>query len=374
MPEDNKNIQPPIDSPTQNYSPPEKLPFWRASLVKALRGTIGLLENTAVKLENESSPSSEDKPGFLQKLQQVWTGILGKIRLILPARFSAKLSDTALTGIISGVTIMIFLITSNIFDSKPSQVAIIPPDNEIPAPVSATEAESIELGEQEIPSVIEKTPAQQKETASLPVEEDTIKEDKSEIPAVIESQNTITQQEEVTSLPIEEDEIIIPPVTEEKTISQQEEEITLKTEDEIIIPPVTEEETISQPEETTVPQEELEETSPPRLLTPEETLIAAIQNQVGEISFTSKEDKSGNRTFAGIIESIKANFLNSNLTIKISNEWYRLDKSQQDNLTAQILQRSQELDFTHLEITDLQGKLIARNPVVGTEMIIFKRK
>ena len=100
MSEDNKNIQPPADSPTQNSSSPEKLPFWKASLVKALRGTIGLLETTAVQLETKPSPSSEKKPGFLQKLQQIWIGILGKIRLILPARFSAKLSDTALTGII----------------------------------------------------------------------------------------------------------------------------------------------------------------------------------------------------------------------------------------------------------------------------------
>ena len=372
MSEDNQNIQPPTDSPTQNSSSPEKLSFWRASLVKALRGTIGLLENTAVKLETEPSPSSEEKPDFLQKLPQLWNSILGKIRLILPARFSAKLSDTALTGIISGLIVMVFLITSNVFNSKPSQVAIVPPDSELTPTASITETESIELEEEKIPSVIEETPAQQEETASLTVEEEeefplsteeTINEDKQEISPIIESQETIYQQEEETTLPTES-EVIIPPVIEEETISKAE-EITTPTEYEIEIPPVIEE---------TAPTEELAEISPPRLLTPEETLIAAIQNQVGEISFTSKEDKSVNRTFSGIIESIKANFSNSNLTIKISNEWFSLEKSQQDNLAAQILQRSQELDFTHLEITDLQGKLIARNPVVGTEMIIFKRK
>ena len=138
MSEDNKNIQPPTDSSTQNSSP-EKLPFWRASLVKALRGTIGLLENTAVKLETKSSLSSEEKPGFLQKLQGFWSSVLGNIRLILPARFSAKLSDTSLTGIISGLIVMVFLITSNIFDSKPSQVTIVTPDNEIPSKVSINE-------------------------------------------------------------------------------------------------------------------------------------------------------------------------------------------------------------------------------------------
>lgn len=368
MSKDNQNIQPPSDSSTQQSSSPEKLPFWRTLLVKALRGTIGLLETTAVKLETEPSPSSEDKPGFLQKLPQLWTSILGKIRLILPARFSAKLSDTALTGIISGLIVMVFLITSNVFDSKPSQVAIVPPDNEIPATVSTTETETIESEEQEIPSVIEKEiPAQQpidslpdeeEQEIYLPTEDETINdEDKQEIPAIIKSKEEATLSAE--------NEVEIPPVIEEETIAQPA-ETTLPLEDEIEIPPVIQEEI--------PPQQELEETSSPRLLTPEETLIAAIQNQVGEITFNSKEDKSGNQTFSEIIESIKANFLNSNLTIKINNEWYSLKKSQQDNLAAQILQRSQELDFTHLEITDLQGKLIARNPVVGNNMIIFKRK
>lgn len=396
MSKDNQNIQPPSDSSTQQSSSPEKLPFWRELLVKALRGTIGLLETTAVKLETEPSPSSEDKPGFLQKLPQLWNSFLGKIRLILPARFSAKLSDTALTGIISGLIVMVFLITSNVFDSKPSQVAIVAPDNEIPLTISTAETESVELEEQEIPSIIkEEIPVQQpidsfldeeEQEVSLPTEEESINdEDKQEIPEIIESEETILQEEETASLPVE-DKVIIPPVTEEETINQPEEttltpenkieilpviqeKTTVATEEEIKIPPVIQEET-----EETAPQEEIEETSPPRLLTPEETLIAAIQNQVGEISFNSKEDKSGNQTFSEIIESIKANFLNSNLTIKINNEWYSLEKSQQDNLAAQILQRSQELDFTHLEITDLQGKLIARNPVVGNNMIIFKRK
>jgi hypothetical protein len=100
-------------------------------------------------------------------------------------------------------------------------------------------------------------------------------------------------------------------------------------------------------------------------LTPEQTLIAAIENQVAEIS---------DRFASGLIKSIQANFRNSNLTLKISDDWYTLEESQQNKLAAEILQRSQELDFTHLEILDSQNRLIARNPVVGTEMVIFKRQ
>ncbi|MDB9447464.1 hypothetical protein [Anabaena sp. CS-542/02] len=98
-------------------------------------------------------------------------------------------------------------------------------------------------------------------------------------------------------------------------------------------------------------------------LTPEETLIAAIKNQVAEIS---------DRFASGLIQSIQANFRTSNLTVKINDDWYTLRESEQKQLAGEILQRSQELDFTHLEITDSQDKLIARNPVVGNEIIIFQ--
>ena len=347
MSQENKNTQPP--------SSPEKVPFWKALLIKVLRGTSGVLETTAIKLETEPFPDTVEKLGFLQKLQQIWISLLGKIRLIIPAQFSAKLSDTALSGIIGGLVVMIFLITSNVFDSKPSQVATVSSNTEIPQVVSTTEPESI------VPS---------KETVSAPSEEET--------PPVIEKQATSVPPEETASEP----EIEIPPATEkqttslpseEETVSEQKQEIPLPTQEEtepkpkVEIPPLIEQ----TPQEETVSKPEIE--TPPTPLTPEETLIAAIQNQVGEISLNLKSSSS-QRTFSEIIESIQANFLNSNLTIKINNNWYSLQKKQQDKLAAEILQRSQELDFTHLEITDLQGKLIARNPVVGTEMIIFKRK
>ena len=100
------------------------------------------------------------------------------------------------------------------------------------------------------------------------------------------------------------------------------------------------------------------------VLTPEQTLIAAIEDQVAEIS---------DRFALGLIESIQANFRTSSLAIKISDEWYGLEKKQQNKLAADMWKRSQELDFTHVEIFDSQNRLVARNPVVGTQMIIFAR-
>jgi hypothetical protein len=110
---------------------------------------------------------------------------------------------------------------------------------------------------------------------------------------------------------------------------------------------------------------------PVRNLTSEQALIAAVENQFSEISIPLKSSESENIS-SKLIKSIQANFRTGDLTIKINDVWYNLEKSQQKKLAAEILQRSQELDFSHLEIIDSQNKLVARSPVVGNEMVIFK--
>ncbi len=127
-------------------------------------------------------------------------------------------------------------------------------------------------------------------------------------------------------------------------------------------------ETIETPPELTAPQppQPVEVApSPQPELTPEQSLVASIQQQVAELS-----DRYGK----GLIQSIEANFLASRLIVKVSDGWYTLEESQQDKLADDILRRSREMDFSKLEITDLEGTLLARNPVVGTNMVILKRQ
>ena len=353
MSQENKNIQPSSNSQTQQSSSPNKPPFWKFSFINALQRTIARFKTSVVNLETESPPSREKQSGFLQKLQQLWSGILGKIRLILPAKFSAKLSDTTLTGTIAGITIMVFLITSNFLNPNSSQVATLPPDTEIAPVVSTTNPEPIasEVSSQqepvtlpskeEIPPIIEQKAASVEITTSLNAQQQTITEELEVIPAKIEQK--AASQEFTTSLSSEED-----------NVSDGKEKIPSL--------------------EVTSAQEELETIPTPTPLTPEETLLAAIQNQLAEITVISNDSNSEENTFSGIIESIQANFLESNITVIIENYWYTLSSKQQNELAAEIQQRSQDLDFTHLEITDLQGNLLARNPVIGTNMVIFKRR
>lgn len=126
--------------------------------------------------------------------------------------------------------------------------------------------------------------------------------------------------------------------------------------------------TIEAPAELKAPEppQPVEIEAPPAPeLTPEQSLIAGIQNQVAEIT-----DKYGN----GLIQSIEANFEASRLLIKVNNGWYDLKESQQNNLADEILRRSNDLDFSRLQITDAKGTLLARSPVVGSKMVILKRQ
>jgi len=244
--------------------------------ITALRGTIQVLEGVLVRLEAENTAgtlppdATGETPSLLEKLQLGWSGVLAKIRSLLPGLSS--LSNTALTGILAGIAIIVVWTTSTLLPGKPAEVAVPPPE-----PVASSEP---------VPSP------------------------------------NITTPPELTAPAAPQPIEVIP----------------------------------SPPVPTPTPTVEL---------TPEQTLIAGIENQVTEIT-----DHYAN----GLIQSIQANFQASRLTIKVSDNWYKLKQSQQNKLVAQTLERSKELDFTHLEITDPQGTLLARSPVVGNDMVILKRQ
>jgi hypothetical protein len=257
-------------------------PIWKTTIIQVLRGTIGVLETTVVKLETETPNDTQKKTNFLSR----WDGFLRTFRLFLPSSISNNVSDMVLTVIFAVIFVVTIGITGFLLIPKSStQVAIVPPVEEV--------------------------------TATTPI---------------------VTP--EPTPTPI---------VTPEPTLT----------------PIVT-------PEPTPTPIVEL---------TPEQVLLAAIENQfmapgllrkLSEISVLVKNTKDKN-LISQLIKPLKANFRTSDLTIKVGDIWYKLAKSEQDKLAGEILKRSQELNFIHLEVVDFQEKLIARSPVVGKEMIIFKR-
>ena len=112
--------------------------------------------------------------------------------------------------------------------------------------------------------------------------------------------------------------------------------------------------------------EELEPKEPPAeqpsKLTPEQSLIAAIQEQVAQLT-SQYEDN--------LLLTVKANFLSSTLQVSVSDDWYVLKRSRQQKIANKMLARSRKLDFKKLLIVDGEGVILARSPVLGKEMLLF---
>jgi hypothetical protein len=272
-------------------------PIWKTAIIQVLRGTIGVLETTVVKLETETpKDTSGKKINFLSR----WDGFLRTFRLFLPSSISNNVSDSLLTGIFAVIFLVTIGITIFLFIPKSTQVAVVPPVEEVIPPKPVIEPE------------LKATPVLEPEPKPTPVLEP-------------EPKPTPVLEPEPKPTPVLEPEPKPTPVLE---------------------------------------------------LTPEASLLVAIENQFSEISVFVKNTKDKNKDkniVSQLIKPLVANFRTGDLTLKISDIWYSLEKSQQDKLAADILQRSQELNFTHLKIVDSQEKIIARSPVVGNEMIIFQR-
>ncbi|MBL1211220.1 hypothetical protein [Geminocystis sp. GBBB08] len=97
-------------------------------------------------------------------------------------------------------------------------------------------------------------------------------------------------------------------------------------------------------------------------LTPKESLLKNIENQISII--TNKYEKK-------LIIKIEANFNQNILIITLSQDWYNLNNSQQNSLVKDIFNKVKSLNFYKFNIQDAQGKLLARNAVVGNEFIII---
>ncbi len=181
-----------------------------------------------------------------------------------------------------------------------------------------------------------------------------------QIPSVSPPEPTLSSQP--IELAPEIAEVIESPVAETplEEIPPENPEITPPSQPENTVPVPSEEE---EPETPEVSPPVENPAPPPPVLTPEQQLILTIQNQIS--AFTRQYEE-------GLINSLQADFLNSILMVKVDQRWYDLPMDRQKNLADDMLKRASSLDFSRLEITDLEGNLLARNAVVGNNMVIIK--
>lgn len=301
--------QPETPSPTPQPSPKPSLSFPRTQTIKFLRAIIGLLEQTIEKLETSPEPATEAEArvGILRW----WDVLLNRIRSFLPATLNQKLSDLALSGILTGVVVVVLGVVVAILPSQPPEVAEVPP------------SPPVEVVKQ--PSPVEVSPPVEEIEPTPPIAEP--------IPPMIEE----PEEPPVTVLPSPTPK----PTPTPKNITPP--ELTAPK------PPV--------PVKIAPP--------PAPMLTPEQRLIATIQEQVATVTQEYAD---------GLISSLQADFAQSLLVVRVSPDWYTLASQRQNQLADEMLKQAKNLDFARLEITDPQGALVARSPVVGDNMIIVKRQ
>ncbi|MFQ4140398.1 hypothetical protein PGN35_029195 [Nodosilinea sp. PGN35] len=98
--------------------------------------------------------------------------------------------------------------------------------------------------------------------------------------------------------------------------------------------------------------------------TAEQTLIADIQTRVSRIS----------RSYgAGLIQSVEVNLPGNTLGVNVAEAWYGLLSDQQNEIAQDIYAQAQGLQFGTLQLRDPAGVVVARNPVVGSNMVILRR-
>lgn len=97
--------------------------------------------------------------------------------------------------------------------------------------------------------------------------------------------------------------------------------------------------------------------------TPEQTLIAAIKTKITKLTqdYPTK-----------LIDSAKVDLSQNCLLVNVTDEWYELSESSQNKVANEMLNRSRSLSFDQLELKDRTGTLVARNPVIGEQIIILE--
>jgi hypothetical protein len=99
--------------------------------------------------------------------------------------------------------------------------------------------------------------------------------------------------------------------------------------------------------------------------TPEQNFIAVLETKLGELAQDYPSE---------FIKNIQVNLPESSLLVEVTDNWYELDELRQNSLGNEILQRSRGLSFKKLELKDRLGTLLARNPIIGDNIIILQPK
>ncbi|MGC8452985.1 MAG: hypothetical protein ACL9RN_08205 [Cylindrospermopsis raciborskii] len=290
----------------------KKPPFWKILIIQVLRGTIGILERMVTRLETSST--TPEKGGLLLWVVRKWDGFLRGFRLFLPSKVANNVSDGFLTLIFAFLAVLAIGVTAT---SLISQIGS--------QPVTDSTVEG-------------KTQPQ----LSQPVTDSTVEG---------KTQPQLSQ-----------------PVTDSTVEGKTQPQLSQPPTDSMV-------EGKTQPQLSQPPTDSiLKSKSAIEIveLIPQQEVTGFIEKKLKAVTATSIITKDKQKTELELVQSIKTNFRISEIVIKITEDWYKLESSQQEKLAAQILKSCQEMDLIHVKILNTRNQLIARSPVIGTKMVFFQ--
>ena len=286
----------------------------------------------------------------LTPFRKFWRRLLLTVRSLLPKQLR-EVSDRNLGLVLSAVVVVGIWVTVGGIGSKPSEmperaIAQVPPDLPTQPEIAQPEPEATPTAPQ-LPDVVEITPE-----IEPPVKLEVEPEIAPDVLADLEAELGVESEEELAELGAE---------------ASKGESSAGADSNEQGAAAVPDGNGDRDGDETTVAETNAE-TKPPVLeMTPEQSLIAAIQDQVVDTA-----QRYGD---SGIVRSIQADFRRGRLLVRIeSDQWFGLNPVEQDRMAADLFGRSLDLDFNKLEITTVDGGLLARSPVVGDTMVILQRQ
>ena len=97
--------------------------------------------------------------------------------------------------------------------------------------------------------------------------------------------------------------------------------------------------------------------------TPEQNLVAVLENKVSELIETYPQE---------FVREVRVDLPASSLLVRVTDSWYDLEELDRDSLGNEILERARAFNFQKLELKDNLGNLVARNPIIGDNIIILQ--
>lgn len=326
----------------------------RPTILATLKGLIGLGQEAATALEKQiaaapASPAPLDftpiqkaATTFWAKTQPWWVKIIAGVRSRLDTTTNSKLSDRALSGVLAGLTLLLLWLTTSLpIGAKQPPTPTARPK----APVTTTQP-AAKLAPK---AVVQTYPADVTNKTAFPKDLTTAPISTTPAPG---ANPPIAPTQTATPTPTKT--AVQPPATGAPAMAAAPKPVAPVAPKAIATAPVPPKPVATQ----TVAKAPPKATPKP---TPEQQLLSGFQSlsngYAPNLIQTAQQDKPANT-----------------LKLTLGDSWYGLSSDQQDKLAAELLGKTQTLKVRSLQLLDTKGNLLARNPIVGNEMIVLLRQ